>query len=53
MSRNLICDLIFNMEHEWGLRDIVEVAKSNYNISITLDQVQEAIDFLREKGVIS
>ena len=53
MSRNFICDIIFNMEHEWGLEDIVEVAKRDYNISITLDQVQEATDFLIEKGVIS
>lgn len=52
MSTALICDIIFNYEGEWGLQDIVGVARNDYEVGITIDQVQKAVDFLIERGCL-
>jgi hypothetical protein len=52
MSQHLICDIIFNYENEWTIDDIIDVANRDFKRKITSEQVQQAIEFLTERGCI-
>jgi hypothetical protein len=52
MSRGLIIDIIFNREVEWDARDIQSVAKNDFGLTVTIEEVLEVVRELTEKGLI-
>lgn len=52
MSRGLIIDIIFNCEVEWDAHDIKRMAKKDFGLTVTIEEVLEVVRELTEKGLI-
>jgi hypothetical protein len=52
MSRGLIIDIIFNQEDEWDVNTIIEQLRRDYEVNVSVDDVEAVIAELESKGLI-